>query len=460
MAVKNENMVINLFEYKNREFFDTEHFDDLEVFLDEIWNKREKSNYYTAEENREEVQRFIQFFHKTKQLKSNKFVGLIHFKNHTINLLPKIFYQENVSESADLPVINAHILWWLSYCRKIKFPNYLSGLGSEQSNFFEILIYLFCKYTRELMNSSIYQKYNEIEQELSNIKGRINFNAYINENLTRGRHHKINCIYDSFEIDNEFNQCVKFVCKILISASIDYQNKRMLNEILFLLDEVSEVVISIEQCRRIQFNPIFTSFETIRDYCLIFLENSVSFNYKNDLKLFAFLLPMEYVFEDFVYGFIAKEFAGINPKGQEISTYLDENKNFGLKPDLVLNLGNREVIADTKYKLIYNQDNDVSTSISSSDLYQMVVYAIRFGIKEIKLFYPNLYNEPVHNSQNITVIDKLASNEKIDIKAWQLPIIDSSLTVEKLRSENSILKCFDKLKERLLDKFNEILFSE
>jgi len=27
------------------------------------------------------------------------------------------------------------------------------------------------------------------------------------------------------------------------------------------------------------------------------LKNSVSFNYKNDLKLFAFLLPMEYVFE-------------------------------------------------------------------------------------------------------------------------------------------------------------------
>ena len=44
------------------------------------------------EENREEVQRFIQFFHKTNELKSNKFVGVIHFQEQTINLLPKIFH--------------------------------------------------------------------------------------------------------------------------------------------------------------------------------------------------------------------------------------------------------------------------------------------------------------------------------------------------------------------------------
>src|SRR5690606_21733209 len=213
---------------------------------------------------------------------------------------------------------------------------------------------LFSKYTRELLNSSMYQKYNEVEQELSNVKGRINFNAYIQENLGKGTHHKINCIYDSFEIDNEFNQCVKFVCKMLISVTSNFQNKRFLNEILFLLDEVSDVTISAAQCKRMQFNPIFSRFETIRDYCTLFLENCVTFNYKNELKLFAFLLPMEYVFEDFVYGFIAKELVGVNPKGQVKTTYLDEAENYGLKPDLVLDLGDKQLIADTKYKLIYN----------------------------------------------------------------------------------------------------------
>ena len=58
--------MINLFEYQNKATFPVNHFENLEVFLDAIWNKREKSSYYNEEENREEVQHFIQFLHKNK----------------------------------------------------------------------------------------------------------------------------------------------------------------------------------------------------------------------------------------------------------------------------------------------------------------------------------------------------------------------------------------------------------
>jgi 5-methylcytosine-specific restriction enzyme subunit McrC len=133
--------MINLFEYNNKEEFPKDHFDDLEVFLDDIWSKREKSSYYFNEEdNRVEQQRFIQFLHKTKTIKSNKYVGVIHFEGKTINLLPKIFYKGEDPKKNEVNAINKHILWWLSFCRKLKFPNYLSGLNSEKADFFEILI--------------------------------------------------------------------------------------------------------------------------------------------------------------------------------------------------------------------------------------------------------------------------------------------------------------------------------
>ncbi len=453
--------MINLFEYQNKTTFPEEHFEDLEVFLDDIWNKREKSVYYNEEENREEVQRFLQFFHKTKELKSNKFIGVIHFHDQTINLLPKIFHSKNDVTEDDVKVVNAHVLWWLSYCRKLKFPNYLSGIKAEKADFFEILIYLFSKYTKELLNSSIYQKYVEVDNELSFLKGRINFNSYINENLARGRNHKVNCTYDSFEMDNEFNQCVKYVSKMLLSASKDYQNKRNLSDILFLLDEVSDTAIASDVCKRMQFNPMFSRFETVRDYCVLFLENSISFNYKNDLKLFAFLLPMEYVFEDFLYGFIEKEIEGVNPKGQVSGTFLDEAKNFGLKPDLILDLGNKLIIADTKYKIVYSDEFDQKKGVSQSDLYQMLAYAVRFGIKEVKLFYPNTISTSLQTGfANIQIKDTLALGEQISISAHQIPIIDNSITVVTLLQSDKLLDCFDGLKKRLKIKLKEILILE
>jgi 5-methylcytosine-specific restriction enzyme subunit McrC len=217
--------MINLFEYQNKVAFPEEHFENLEVFLDAIWSKREKSSFYNEDENREEVQHFIQFLHKNKELKSNKFVGVIHFENQTINLLPKIFYNGTDATQEDVKVINSHVLWWLSYCRKLRFPNYLSGLNSQQADFFEILIYLFSKYTKELLNSSVYQRYIEIENELSYVKGSINFSEYINQNLARGRNHKVNCRYDSFEMDNPFNQCIKSVSRLLLTATKDQQKE-------------------------------------------------------------------------------------------------------------------------------------------------------------------------------------------------------------------------------------------
>ena len=449
--------MINLFEYQNKVAFPEQHFDNLEMFLDTIWSKREKSSFYNEDENREEVQHFLQFLHKNKELKSNKFVGVIHFEDQTINLLPKIFYNGTEATAETVKIINAHVLWWLSYCRKLRFPNYLSGLNSQQSDFFEILIYLFSKYTRELLNSSVYQRYIEVENELTFVKGRLNFQEYINQNLARGRNHKVNCIYDSFEMDNPFNQCIKSVCRLLLTASKDIQNKRNLNDILFLLDEVSDVNITSEECKRIQFNPMFADFETVRDYCVLFLENSVSFNYKNDLKLFAFLLPMEYVFEDFIFGFIDKELEEVNAKNQVKNITLDEAKTFGLKPDLLLDINGRKIIADTKYKMVYADSTDAKKGISQNDLYQMVAYAIRFGVTDIKLFYPNTINNDTSTDlKSIEILDELADREKITIKAHQVSILDKEISIAML--DNSKLSdCFLTLKEKLKGELESIL---
>jgi 5-methylcytosine-specific restriction enzyme subunit McrC len=446
--------MINLFEYQNKVAFPENHFDNLEVFLDAIWSKREKSSYYNEDENREEVQHFLQFLHKNKELKSNKFVGVIHFENQTINLLPKIFYNGTDATHEEVKIINSHVLWWLSYCRKLRFPNYLSGLNSQQADFFEILIYLFSKYTKELLNSSIYQKYIELENELSFVKGSINFSEYINQNLARGRNHKVNCRYDSFEMDNPFNQCIKSVSKLLLSVTKDVQTKRNLNDILFLLDEVSDVVISSVECKQIKFNPMFMDFETVRDYCVLFLENSVSFNYKNDLKLFAFLLPMEYVFEDFIFGFIDKELKEVKAKSQAKYS-LDEQHHFGLKPDLLLEVHGKKIIADTKYKMVYDDSVDKKNGISQNDLYQMVAYAIRFKATDIKLLYPNSVKNNTTHLKKIEILDELANKEKITIAAHQLTVMDANLSVTN--SSIKLSEHFEVLRINLIQELKEIL---
>lgn len=452
--------MINLFEYQNKIDIQ-DSFDGLEGFLDEIWNSREKNSYYSETRNNKiESQRFLQFIHKSNELKSNKYVGVIHYEGKKINLLPKIFFDSEKEYSGDdINQIQNHILWWLSYCRKIKFPNYQASLGSSKSDFFEVLIYLFTKYTRELLNSSIYQQYEELNRELPYIKGRLNTNEYINENLSKGKWHKLNCTYDAFVFDNEFNRIIKYVITLLFNVTSNQDNKKNLREILFILDEVSDERATAEQCSRISFNPLFGQFETVRDYCHLFLTNSVSFDYKNDLKLFAFLLPMEYVFEDFIFGFIDKELDEVTAKAQRSDTYLDEGKTFNLKPDLWLKTSEKSLIADTKYKIVYSDEKDPKKGISQNDLYQMLAYAIRFEVDEIILFYPNTIKQNQDEGTDLIIKDALANGKEISIKAFQLPILNHELLERELETKTDLKELFESTRQDLKNKIEKILVS-
>ena len=450
--------MINLFEYQNKVDIQ-DSFEGLEGFLDEIWNSREKNSFYSENGNDKiESQRFLQFIHKSNELKSNKYVGVIHYEGNKINLLPKIFFDsEKEYQTNEVNQIQNHILWWLSYCRKIKFPNYKASLGSAKSDFFEVLIYLFSKYTRELLNSSIYQQYEEVNRELSFIKGRLNTNEYINENLSKGKWHKLNCTYDAFVFDNEFNRIIKYVTTLLFNVTSCQDNKKNLREILFILDEVSDERATAEQCSRISFNPMFGEFETVRDYCQLFLTNCISFDYKNDLKLFAFLLPMEYVFEDFIFGFIDKELEKVTAKAQRSDTYLDEGKAFNLKPDLWLKTDHKSLIADTKYKIVYSDEKDPKKGISQNDLYQMLAYAVRFEVDEIILFYPNTIKQGQEEETELTIKDALADGKEISIRAFQLPIINRALLETDLEAKTDLSELFDSSRQELINKIEKIL---
>ncbi len=450
--------MINLFEYQNKVDIQ-DSFEGLEGFLDEIWNSREKNSFYSENGNDKiESQRFLQFIHNSNELKSNKYVGVIHYEGNKINLLPKIFFDsEKEYQTNEVNQIQNHILWWLSYCRKIKFPNYQASLGSAKSDFFEVLIYLFSKYTRELLNSSIYQQYEEVNRELSFIKGRLNTNDYINENLSKGKWHKLNCTYDAFVFDNEFNRIIKYVTTLLFNVTTSPDSKKNLREILFILDEVSDDRATAEQCSRISFSPMFGEFETVRDYCQLFLTNCISFDYKNDLKLFAFLLPMEYVFEDFIFGFIDKELEKVTAKAQRSDIYLDEGKAFNLKPDLWLKTDHKSLIADTKYKIVYSDEKDPKKGISQNDLYQMLSYAVRFEVDEIILFYPNTIKQGQEEETELTIKDALADGKEISIRAFQLPIINRALLETDLEAKTDLSELFESTRQELINKIEKIL---
>lgn len=460
----NKTTTYNLFEYDKPTAFcegkaALSALDELDVFLDDVWNKREKSSlaFWGEDDSISSSQRFISISRKpgSLSLKSSKYVGVIKYKDTVINLLPKIFNDgDKINIDNNVQAMQSHILWWLSYCRKLKFPKSLSNFNQQRANFFEVLIYLFSSYTKEVFSNMIYQNYHEVENNLPYMKGRVDFNTYASRNYPSGNQHILPCTYDSFEMDNTFNRIVKYVSKLLLNYTQEIDNKKNLREIMFVLDEVKDITATINDCDKVKINPLFSEMNIVLDYCRLFLSNSTIISYKDNFEVFAFLLPMEYVFEDFIFGFIKKELKEISVKSQVRSNYLTSNKAFQLKPDLVFQINGKTIIADTKYKMIYpNNTNDKKHGISQTDMYQMLSYAVRNNSTEVKLFYPSTV-ENIEPSEDIEYVieDSLAEGKQINIKAYQLPIIKRDWKENRNLNEklsNSFLQLRDELKRSL-----------
>ena len=133
-------------------------------------------------------------------------------------------------------------------------------------------------------------------------------------------------------------------------------------------------------------------YKTIIPWSKVFLMDKSFTIFSGKSSARALLFPMEKVFESYVAKNVKRVFEEI---GWEVSTqdrgyYLfdEPRKQFALRPDIVVDCGdNRKIIMDTKWKHLHN-DERANYGISQSDMYQMYVYAKKYGTSEVWLLYP------------------------------------------------------------------------
>ncbi|HQC14924.1 5-methylcytosine restriction system specificity protein McrC, partial [Mesotoga prima] len=110
------------------------------------------------------------------------------------------------------------------------------------------------------------------------------------------------------------------------------------------------------------------------------------------------------------------------------SLFYRPRRAFALRPDIVLEFGERTVVMDTKWKLL--SDTDRNSGISQSDMYQMYVYGKKYGANRIVLLYP--YSNKISRT-DIGYI----SNDKVRVDVRFIDLRNPNESLDKLFSEVS-----------------------
>jgi len=467
---------MHLFEYQELKKDKLPDFNtkECEKILDDLWSSRYsfglEGDYEYNKFNKDSKQQILSFT-RLEGIKAGKYVGVIKLKDEVINIYPKIFQTNENSKLANTnpdfsKYVFSHILWWMSYSKKIRLPKSFSSFDRSNSDFLEIFMYLFAYYTDQLINSYAFHDYQFREEELSLVRGRIKFNDYIS-NIGKGKWHKIPCEFSEFQYDNHLNQIIRYVTKLLSPFTNDSRTKRLLDNILYQLNDVSDIHITIHDCDKVKLNPLFEEYAVVLDYCRMFISNSVVSSYSNDISVFSFLINTESIYEDFLFGFIKEHKARLKVKDiiSKKSDHLATEKTFkdtcfGVQTDYLITMNDgREIIGDAKYKHIFweKSPNNVvrNYGISNSDVFQMITYSYRKDIKDVLLFYPTFFNQlenPISHEFNI--LDSLDSS-KIDLKAVSLNIINKNMN--DFKSNKSINDLFKDTEEKLIEQLKAIL---
>jgi 5-methylcytosine-specific restriction enzyme subunit McrC len=409
----------HLFEYG--EWMQVDSPGDLKTSLAQLWQSR---MYSSIREDREEDERntsqpFFEF--DGNRIRANNYVGFVQQADTLIEVYPKVFRSGNCQ---DKEMMLNHIFYWFEYCRKWKLPFSSAGLKTKfVDSFPELIIYLMASQILETVLACPYMSYTPTEESLLNPRGTINFKRYIRNSLSYARHQYVECDHEPFVFDNKLNRLIKYTVRLLSRRAKTSENVRLLESCLHLLDEVQDRYFQEDDINSISLSNYYSSYEPVLETCRLVIAQQLYSTEPFDLTQWSLLFPMEYIFEDFIAGFLEEHFTPLwKVEYQKSDAYLsDDPKVFNLQHDIFLSRGDRKIIVDTKYKMRpANFKSDPKKGVDQADMYQVVSYAVKRGCTEVFLLYPNIGLE-VLKPDTFVIRPALSQHPAITVTVMEVP---------------------------------------
>ncbi len=369
-------------------------------------------------------------------IKAKQYLWILRVNNKNIQVLPKIFWEDD-NEKCNKYILR-NLLYMLSYTKKLQIKESDIAKMWEINNLFEIYIYLFANDLVWLLKKDFKKSYNDIEENSSFLKWRLLFAQHITHNIFNKS--KFFIEYEKMDENILLNIFLHSACKKLLKETNSETNYQLLNKCCFILKDIDSTVFrNSKTLNRLNFN------KQNKDYKKVFTLGKMLYFWSSpdfhDLKNdnYSFMFDMNVLFEEFIVEFMKKNQNLLSNNILKIysqvqnKTVFNENK-FKLKPDILVEYSNWvKLVIDTKYKKLY-MDKPYYW-VSSSDIYQMFMYWMRYYWeynKELKkniiLLYPKYNNEEFKteyiSEENIIVqIRTINLNYNLNSEKWKNNIL-------------------------------------
>jgi len=236
---------------------------------------------------------------------------------------------------------------------------------------------------RLLFKRGLDRNYNQICEEYSGVKGKIDFNESLNKNLFKLC--RSVCLFDRFESDTLENQLLKATLYRLIKIdTVDRDLKKELWDCYWRFTDVKNINIDISLFAQTRIHRNNAIYGLLLNTCELIIENSTLDPKKGEYQFKDFIRSektMARLFEAFIRNFYKKEQPHFRVRQENIEWhsyhFKESSRQFLpiMQTDITLESRNRKIIIDAKYyteALVSKFDGILK--FRSGNLYQLYSY--------------------------------------------------------------------------------------
>lgn len=318
-----------------------------------------------------------------------QYCGLVTLGSRALEILPKIDDDSRPEECRGL------LLRMLRGAEHVSIFRHITvGHNLRHAPLLEVFISAFFDIVATLVRGGLLRQYQDREEDLHVIRGRIITNRQFSVHANRPD--IVACRFDELTSDNHWNRLLKMGLRAVRPWIINAELSRRWVELMIAFDEVEDVRADVQMLSRLVFDRQATRYRSAIDWvrwilALLSPDLSVGRNASPGL-----LFDMNVLFESVLVALIRRQVSGVGltlsaqETGKCLATVAGSGgcRAFGLRPDLVIRRAGQVVaIGDTKWKRLEVGKRGYLVP-SAADLYQMHAYAAAFGCENLALIYP------------------------------------------------------------------------
>jgi 5-methylcytosine-specific restriction enzyme subunit McrC len=246
----------------------------------------------------------------------------------------------------------------------------------------------------ELVKRGVRYGYHAEQDEQRFLRGQLQVARQLRQ--PAGRQHRFRVEYDVFDANRAENRLLRSALERVFRMTRDATNWRLSRE---LTEWLSIVPLSTDipgDFRRWGTDRLMAHYQPVRPWCALILGEQSPLSLLGEWRGLSLLFPMEKLFERYVEVCLRRQLPPgavlqRTPSTEFLCRHLDQPW-FRLEPDLLLTLGPKKWVIDTKWKRLDAALSNASDKykLSQSDFYQLFAYGQQYlaGKGEMLLVFP------------------------------------------------------------------------